>query len=93
MTNHLLNRRYAFIADVLQKEAYRQQMIGRTKPLKQFDPCAKGLVFTAAISSGMVSAQAIQKAAYTLCSCHPDLTEDNLWGIYGDAIDAVKLGA
>ena len=73
--------RYEYVAHWLQAEAYRQQMEGRTKPLKQFHPCAKGLLFTAAMAKRPipVTTIVIPEAAITPCNCHNSLPEQALW--------------
>ena len=73
--------RYEYVAHWLQSEAYRKQMEGRTKPLKQFHPCAKGLVFTAAMAKRPipVTSLVIPEAALTICQCHRGLTEQDLY--------------
>lgn len=59
-------RRYEAVAYWLEREAYRQQMEGRTKPLKQFYPCSKALVFTAAMAARPVpvTSVVVQNAYY-----------------------------
>lgn len=72
--------RYERVAYWLEREAYRQQMEGRTKPLKHFYPCAKALVFTAAMAKRPVpvTSVVVQDAYYTECACHHNLTETEL---------------
>ena len=67
-------------ASRLQREAYEIQIGGRSKPLKQFNPCAKGLVYTAEIGNGNTRQQILvtQEATITFCNCHKNLTERDL---------------
>ena len=82
---NLLYRRYQNAALHLQREAYRQQMQGRTKPLKHFSPCARGLVFTAACAPAWkgerlsVQTEIVYEALMTPCACHTTITESDIW--------------
>ena len=83
----ILAQRYEYISRHLNLDAYRQQMQGRNKPLKQFLPCSKALVFTGAIGKKeMVSSVVIQLADRTKCTCHSELTATDLYALYSEAI-------
>ncbi len=83
----ILYKRYEWMSYRLEREAYRKQMEGRTKPLKHFLPCEKALVFTRAMGepSGVVTSLVIPTAARTICACHPALGEADLWRLYAQA--------
>lgn len=79
----VLYARYEWIATKLEREAYQKQIAGKNK-LRQFIPCDKALVFTKAmgVSGGQVSTVTIQRAALTICTCHPGLGEAELWKLF-----------
>jgi hypothetical protein len=64
----------------LQQEAFAVQIKGRTKPLKRFIPCAKGVVYTAECTKGNTRPQSLvtHDAALEICSCHRSLSENDL---------------
>lgn len=82
-TDRRLWHRYQDIAHVLEAQAYQQQMKGRKKPLKQFIPCNKALVFTKACGNRPIPVTSIvvRAAAITLCDCHHSLSEQDLWDL------------
>jgi len=86
-----LYRRYEWISHRLETEAYKLQMKGRNKPLKQFIPCKKALVFTSAMASsaGIVAGVVIPAASSAICACHPGLSEADLWNLYYQAVQAI----
>jgi len=95
MTTNLYHR-YEWMSTQLEREAYAKQMEGRTKPLKHFYPCEKALCFTRAMREimrenpeGFVTSVVIPTASRTLCSCHPGLSESDLWKLFDAAIDAI----
>ena len=67
-------------ASRLQREAYALQMRGRSTPLRNFYPCAKGLVYTAEMGRGCKRPQSsvTMEAALTHCDCHSGLGETEL---------------
>jgi hypothetical protein len=74
--------RYNRLANTLNKEAYRLQVEKhRGRPLAQFNPCQKALVFTAALSKNPipVTGQVIPVAAQTICPCHQGLSTNDLY--------------
>jgi len=94
--NGNLYRRYEWMSTQLEREAYAKQMNGRTKPLKHFCPCEKALCFTRAMREimrenpeGFVTSVVIPRAALTMCTCHPGLSEVDLWKLFDTAIDAI----
>lgn len=91
MSQSTLASRYAWIANQLNSEAYRQQMKHRRSPLKQFNPCPKALQFTAALNLQPLppSTVLINTAALTPCSCHPDMGALDLDNLYLNSIEAI----
>ena len=82
----ILSKRYAWVANILQSQAYEQQYDKRGKPLKQFIPCQKGLVFTAYMwEKCEVTMIVIPNAAITQCECHHNLSEIDLWILYSQS--------
>lgn len=67
-------------ASRLQREAYAHQTKGRKTPPRHFDPCPKGLVYTAELGRGCTRPQSLvtHEAALTPCECHAALTEIDL---------------
>ena len=90
----VLNNRYEWIAMRLEREAYKKQIGGKNK-LRQFIPCNKALVFTEAmgVSGGQVSTVTIQRAALTICTCHPGLGEAELWKLFDVATKEIPNSA
>lgn len=82
-----LYRRYEWVAERLQREAYRLQMKNRTTPLRRFIPCDKALVFTRAMGDrdGVPSSVVIADAAVTICPCHQGAGEKELWALFDAA--------
>jgi hypothetical protein len=87
----IVYQRYEKVSYHLEREAYTQQMKARTSQLKHFLPCAKALVFTAAMgnmgSDASVASAVIADATRTPCGCHPALSEKDLWDLYYQAIE------
>lgn len=83
----ILYKRYEWISNHLEREAYQKQMQGRSKPLARFIPCNKALVFTSAmgIAEGVITGIVIPDAARTICACHNALSEKDLWALYDQA--------
>lgn len=67
-TQRAINQKCERAASRLQREKYA--LTGLTR--KQFNPCAKGLVYTAAIDSGKVLSEIENEAVLTPCQCHPN---------------------
>lgn len=76
--------RYDRMAYILNRDAYILQMKNRTKPLKQFYPCPRGVIFTAAMGERPipVTMLVIPKAALQICDCHPGMGEKELWDLW-----------
>jgi hypothetical protein len=83
----ILYQRYEWISNHLEREAYKKQMNGRSKPLSHFIPCAKALIFTHAMGNpdGVVTGIVIPEASHAICPCHPGLSEAALWSLYTQA--------
>ena len=88
---HILAARYAWIANHLNADAYRQQMERRRSPLKQFNPCPKALHFTAALNQHPLppSTVVIFAASTTPCTCHSSYSALDLDLLYNDSIRAI----
>jgi len=74
--------RYDKLAYRLNHDAYMRQLEqNRGRPLKQFIPCPKALILTAALSITPipVTQLVIPKAGRELCVCHPGLNEIDLY--------------
>lgn len=67
-TQAAINRKCERAASRLQREKYA--LTGLTR--RQFIPCQRGLVYTAAMSSGRVMSEIENEAIGTHCACHPD---------------------
>ncbi len=68
------------VAFNLNAGAYRQQMHGRTRPLRHFNPCPKATTITAALAQpGTLFGPTLDLAALVPCSCHPGLTSDDMF--------------
>jgi hypothetical protein len=65
-TQEAINRKCERAASRLQREKYA--MTGLTR--RQFIPCPRGLVYTAAMSSGLVMSEIEHQAIGTPCQCH-----------------------
>ena len=78
--------RYSWIANELNKAAYSLQMAGRKTPLKHFHPCAKAVLFTAAISTKRPFYDLLNEAALTPCNCHSDWSAAEIEKLYDLAI-------
>lgn len=91
MTSSTLAARYSWIANQLNREAYRQQMERRRSPLKHFYPCPKALQFTAALNLQPLqpSSVLIYAAALTPCDCHPGSGALELEALYESSIEAI----
>ena len=82
MSNQKNYTRLQRVAEWLQQEAYRQQIKGRTKPLKQFMPCERGVAITKHLrDEKIVTTVALQAASEAWCHCHKHLTLDELINI------------
>lgn len=68
-------QRYQNAAHILNKQAYEQQ--AKKRKVKQFHPCEKSLVLIRADQSQPASITELE-CIYTHCTCHPDLTMDDL---------------
>lgn len=81
--------RYSKMAWLLNHDAYLLQMKGRIRPLKEFHPCPKGIVFTAAMSETPVPVTTIviPRAALQICNCHPHVGEKELWDLWDTTKD------
>ncbi len=90
----IMYKRYELISFHLERENFRGQMKGRIKPLTKFIPCAKALCFTAAMgnmaSENSVSTVVLDNANRTICHCHPNLSEKDLWDLYYLAVEETR---
>jgi hypothetical protein len=67
------------ISTRLNQDAYRLQMSGRKKPLKQFNPCPKSLQLLEDRREGKHFGTSLMLAAMTPCPCHPNASQDDLF--------------
>jgi hypothetical protein len=78
-------RRYESLANRLNKDAYHlQSEAHRWRPLAHFNPCAKALVLTLALSKRPipVTMEVIPIAAITICACHQGMSENDLYNLF-----------
>ena len=74
-TQEAINRKCERAASRLQREKYAKTGLTR----KQFHPCPRGLVYTAAMNSGRVLSEIENEAVLTPCSCHPGFNLKMAW--------------
>jgi hypothetical protein len=81
----ILYDRYEKVSMALNGDAYEMQMKGRNgRPLIQFIPCSKAIIFTAALADidHHPALFVLADANKTMCSCHPDMTPGDLSDLY-----------
>lgn len=78
--------RYSWIANTLNMAVYSLQMEGRKTPLKHFHPCAKAVLFTAAIATKRPFYDLLNEVSLTPCNCHPGFGAVEIEKLYDLAI-------